>query len=410
VKLLVNIRIALVALRTNMMRSVLTALGIIIGVGAVIAAVSVGRGAEIMIRDQISSLGANLLVVLPRAERGPRAGGLGSGVKLTLRDAQAIGREVGDILAVAPELRGNVQIVAGNANWSTQLSGVTPSFREVRDWEIASGRFLDQRDVDSAAKVALIGQTVRAELFGEALAVGREIRVGRTPMRVIGVLAEKGQAGFGNDQDNVVLTPISTARQRVLGERAGGAGDSVNVIYIEAAGPAAVEPARAAVTELLRLRHRVAEGEDPPFEIRSTADLQQFGNQATAIFSILLASIASISLLVGGIGIMNIMLVSVTERTREIGLRMALGAKPRDILAQFLTEATVLCIIGGAAGILLGATGARAIARFADWPATVEPGIVVIAVGFSAVFGIFFGFYPARKAARLDPIDALRFE
>jgi len=409
-KLLVNIRIALVALRTNMMRSVLTALGIIIGVGAVIAAVSVGRGAEIMIREQISSLGANLLVVLPGGGRGPRSSGLGSGVSLTLRDAEAIASQAEHVAAIAPELRGNVQAVAGNANWSTQLSGVTPAFREVRDWVIENGRFIDARDVDASAKVAVIGQTVRKELFGESLAVGREIRIDRTPMRVIGVLGEKGQAGFGNDQDNVILTPISTARQRVLGERAGGAGDSVNVIYVEVAGAAFIEAARGDIERLLRLRHRVKPGDEPPFQIRSTADLQAFGNQATAIFSILLASIASISLLVGGIGIMNIMLVSVTERTREIGLRMALGAKPRDILAQFLTEATVLCIIGGAVGILLGATGARAIARFADWPATVEPGIVMVAVGFSALFGIFFGFYPARKAARLDPIDALRFE
>ncbi len=408
-KLLANLKVALVALRTNLMRSALTMLGIIIGVAAVIGAVSVGKGAQRMVEDRISALGANLLVVFAGGgHRGP-VRGTASGTPLTLADAQALAARIPQARAVAPLVRGGAQAVLGNANWGTQLLGVTPAYREARDLELAQGRFITPAEVRAAAKVAVLGARVVEELFGASLAVGATIRVNRTPLKVVGVLKAKGQSGFGSDQDDVVIVPISTASKRLLGQRLGRA-DAVNTIFVEAADRAEIAPVESRIREILRERKHVREGRDDPFRIVNTARMQEFGDQATTIFSMLLGSIASISLVVGGIGIMNIMLVSVTERTREIGLRMALGARRRDILFQFLVEAMVLSAIGGAVGVLLGAALARAIARFAGWPAQVDPSIVVVAVGFSALFGIFFGFYPARMAARQNPIDALRHE
>ncbi|RMF12588.1 MAG: FtsX-like permease family protein [Alphaproteobacteria bacterium] len=407
--LLANLKVALVALRTNLMRSVLTMLGIIIGVGAVIGAVSVGKGAQRMVENQINALGANLLVVFPGGgHRGP-VRGTSSGVPLTLADAQVLATRIAQARAVAAMVRGGAQAVLGNANWGTQLVGVTPAYREARDLELAEGRFITNAEVRAAAKVAVLGARVVEELFGESLAVGATIRVNRTPLKIVGVLKKKGQSGFGSDQDDVVIVPITTATKRLLGQRRGRA-DAVNTIFVEAQSRADIPLVERRIREILRERKHVRAGADDPFRIVNTAQMQEFGDQATTIFSMLLGSIASISLVVGGIGIMNIMLVSVTERTREIGLRMALGARRRDILSQFLVEAVVLSAIGGMIGVLLGITLARAIARFAGWPAQVDLPIIFIAVGFSAIFGIFFGFYPARKAARQNPIDALRYE
>ena len=408
-RLIANLKVALVALRTNLMRSLLTMLGIIIGVGAVIGAVSVGKGAQRMIEEQINALGANLLVVFPGGGfRGP-VRGAGQGRPLLMSDAAALAAGIPEAAAVAPMVRGGVQAVAGNLNWATQLAGVTPAYRTARDLELAEGRFFTEEEDRAAAKVAVIGARVARELFGESLATGQVIRLNRTPVTVIGVLKEKGQSGLGSDQDDIVLVPISTAIKRLLGGRQ-GRGDGVNIIYVKASSREAVPVVEQKIREILRQRLRVRAGEEDPFRIANTAEMQEFGNQATTIFSMLLGSIASISLLVGGIGIMNIMLVSVTERTREIGLRMALGARRRDILSQFLVEAITLSVIGGAIGVLLGIALARGIARFADWPASVDLPTILLAVGFSALFGIFFGFYPARRAARQNPIEALRYE
>jgi putative ABC transport system permease protein len=404
------LRIALRSLRVNKMRTALTMLGIMIGVAAVIAMVSVGAGAQARVAEQIQSLGSNLIIVLPgsRSSAGLRLG-QGSQVTITEDDAIAIGREIPIVQAVAPALRGNAQVVYGNLNWSTTITGVTGDFFEARDWPLESGRPVLREDVDGATKVALVGQTTALNLFGDSDPVGEIIRIKKVPFTVIGVLTRKGQTTWGQDQDDVILIPISTAKKKVLGANLAKS-RSVHAISIKVHPGEDMGEAESQVRTLLRDRHRLQPYQEDDFWIRNLSEVLQTQEEASAVLTYLLAAIASVSLLVGGIGIMNIMLVSVTERTREIGLRMAVGARGRDILTQFLVEAVTLSLIGGIIGIALGIGSSNAISYLADWRTILAPESVVLAFGFAAAIGIFFGFYPARKASRLDPIEALRYE
>ena len=404
------LRIALRSLRVNKLRTALTMLGIMIGVGAVIAMVSVGTGAQARVAEQIQSLGSNLIIVLPgsRNTAGLRLG-QGSQVTITEDDALAIGREVPTVQAVAPAVRGNAQIVYGNLNWSTTITGVTADFFEARDWPLESGRPILREDVDGATKVALVGQTAALNLFGDSDPIGEIIRIKKVPFTVVGVLTRKGQTTWGQDQDDVVVIPLSTAKKKVLGASQANS-RSVHAISIKVLAGEDMSDAEAQVRTLLRDRHRLQPYQEDDFWIRNLSEVLQAQEDTSAVLTYLLAAIASVSLLVGGIGIMNIMLVSVTERTREIGLRMAVGARARDILTQFLVEAVTLSLIGGLVGIALGVGGSSAISYFADWRTVLALNSVVVAFGFAAAIGIFFGFYPARKASRLDPIDALRYE
>ncbi len=404
-----TLRAALRALRRNKLRSALTMLGIIIGVAAVIAMVSVGQGANVAVQRQIESLGTNLLMVVPGATT---AGGVRSGwggvSTLTLQDAEAIQRECPSVGNVTYFRRQGVQVVYGNRNWSTIAQGTTPEFMRVRNWNLSEGSFFTSRDAATASRVAVIGQTIVAQLFGQGEdPVGAQIRIHDVPFTVIGVLESKGQAGYGQDQDDVVLMPFQTSVRRVLGTKFVG---TVDMILASAISPEAIEQAEAEVVALLRERHRVAAKQDEDFTVRNLADIAQARESASRVMTALLLSVASISLLVGGIGIMNILLVSVTERTREIGIRMAVGAKSRHILLQFLVEAATLSTAGGLAGALLGVGSAKAISFFAEWPTLVSPTAVIGSILFSSTVGVFFGFYPARKASRLDPILALRYE
>ena len=403
-------RIALRSLRVNKLRTALTMLGIMIGVGAVIAMVSVGTGAQVRVAEQIQSLGSNLIIVLPgsRNTAGLRLG-QGSQVTITEDDATAIGREVPTVQAVAPALRGNAQVVYGNLNWWTTINGVTADFFEARDWALESGRPVLQEDVDGATKVALLGQTAALNLFGESDPIGEIIRIKKVPFTVVGLLSRKGQTTWGQDQDDVIIIPLTTAKKKVLGASQANS-RSVHSISIKVMPGDDMTEAEADIRRLLRDRHRLQPYQEDDFWLRNLAEVLQAQEETSAVLTYLLAAIASVSLLVGGIGIMNIMLVSVTERTREIGLRMAVGARARDILTQFLVEAVTLSLIGGVIGIVLGVGGSNAISYFAEWPTVLALNAVVVAFGFAAAIGIFFGFYPARKASRLDPIEALRYE
>jgi putative ABC transport system permease protein len=405
-----TLRIALRSLRVNKLRTALTMLGIMIGVGAVIAMVSVGTGAQARVAEQIQSLGSNLIIVLPgsRNSAGLRLG-QGSQVTITEDDAAAIAREIPVVQAVAPSSRGNAQVVYGNLNWSTNITGVTADFFEARDWAIDSGRPILREDVDGATKIALLGQTAALNLFGDSDPAGEIIRIKKVPFTVVGVLTRKGQTTWGQDQDDVILIPLSTAKKKVLGASQANS-RSVHSISIKVLPGEDMSEAEAQVRTLLRDRHRLQPYQEDDFWIRNLAEVLQTQEETSAVLTYLLAAIASVSLLVGGIGIMNIMLVSVTERTREIGLRMAVGARGRDILTQFLVEAVTLSLIGGIIGIVLGIGSSNAISYFAEWRTVLAPGAVVLAFGFAAAIGIFFGFYPARKASRLDPIEALRYE
>jgi putative ABC transport system permease protein len=404
------LRIALRSLRVNKLRTALTMLGIMIGVGAVIAMVSVGAGAQIRVAEQIQSLGSNLIIVMPgsRNTAGLRLG-QGSQITITEDDAQAIAREVPIVQVAASASRGTAQIVYGNLNWSTTITGISADFLEARDWALDGGRPILREDVDGATKVALIGQTTALNLFGESDPVGEIVRIKKVPFTVIGVLSRKGQTTWGQDQDDVVMIPLSTAKKKVLGVSQANS-RSVNVISIKVQAGEDMSEAEAQVRTLLRDRHRLQPYQEDDFWIRNLAEVLQTQEEASAVLTYLLAAIASVSLLVGGIGIMNIMLVSVTERTREIGLRMAVGARARDILTQFLVEAVTLSLIGGIIGILLGIGGSNVISALAEWRTVLAPSSIVVAFGFAAAIGIFFGFYPARKASRLDPIEALRYE
>jgi putative ABC transport system permease protein len=409
-KLIPAAKIALNALRTNKMRSALTMLGIIIGVGAVIATVAVGSGATERIQEQIQSIGSNVIIVLPGSitSSGIRLGS-GNAVTLTVDDAQAIANECPDVQAVAPASRGAAQIVSGNNNWATSIQGTTPDYLSIRDIGIQSGASFTQQDVDSSAKVALLGQTVVNNLFNGQDPVGQIIRIKNVPFTVAGTLVPKGQSPTGQDQDDVILMPISTAKKKVLGSSQANSA-SVGSLLVQARAPEVIDAAQREMESLLRQRHRLQPNQDDDFSIRNMEEIFQAQETSSRVMSILLASIASVSLIVGGIGIMNIMLVSVTERTREIGLRQAIGAKTKDILTQFLVEAVALSILGGVVGIILGIIASKLISLFAHWSTVVSPAAIAMAFMFSALVGVFFGFYPARKAALLDPIDALRYE
>ena len=407
---LASMRIALRALRVNKLRSTLTMLGIIIGVAAVITMIAVGAGAQARVEEQIKSLGSNLILLLPGSvtSGGVRMGS-GSRNTLTEDDSYAIQREIAHVQASAPQLRGTGQVVAGNTNWSTVFYGITPEYFEVRNWVIGSGRGFETADLTGSAKVALLGETVARNLFGDADPVGQVIRIRKVPFVVVGTLEPKGQSLMGQDQDDVILMPISSARNRVLGGNLAKQ-RAVGPIYVKIREGADMAEAESQIRTLLRQRHRLQQGQDDDFTLRNLSEVLGAQEASSRIMTLLLAAVASVSLLVGGIGIMNIMLVSVTERTREIGLRMAVGARARDILAQFLVEAVTLALIGGLLGIVLGVGGSIGIAHLAEWRVELRPDSVVLAVGFAAAVGVFFSFYPARKASRLLPIEALRYE
>jgi putative ABC transport system permease protein len=393
------------ALTTHRMRSFLTMLGMMIGVAAVILMLAIGQGAQAMVRSAIESMGSNLFIVMSGATT---AGGArvatGSAPTLTFDDADAI-RDLPDIAAAAPVSPGSAQLIYAGLNWSTSIFGTTPDYVVVRDWAIESGGFFSESDVRSGARVAVIGQVVARELFGDEDPVGKIIRVRQAPFEVIGVLAAKGQSLDGRDQDDLVIVPISSAQQKIF---SGSLRNRARFIMAQAVSEKRMDTAETAINELLRSRHRIGSGQEDDFTVRNLTAIAETMASTTRIMSMLLGAIAAISLVVGGIGIMNIMLVSVTERTREIGIRMAIGARRRDVLWQFLIEALTLSLIGCAIGLVLGVGGAWLVESMAGLPIEVTPASVLMAVGVSFLIGVFFGFYPARRAAGLDPIEALR--
>jgi putative ABC transport system permease protein len=409
-KIVASIRIALRALKVNRMRSALTMLGIIIGVAAVIAMVGVGAGATARIQAQIQSIGSNLIIVLPGSisSNGVRLGS-GAVASLTQDDAKAIADECSSVALAAPTVRGGVQVVYGNNNWATNAQGVTPDYMTIRDYTMLYGQFFTTQDVDAASKTAVLGKTVAQNLFGDSDPTGQVVIIKNVPFTVAGVLTPKGQSPTGQDQDDVILLPISTATQKVLGANKINA-KAVGSLMVQATNPQAMDPAIQEMEALLRERHKILPGQDDDFTIRNLTEVFEAQETSAQVMSILLGAIASVSLIVGGIGIMNIMLVSVTERTREIGLRQAVGAKTRDILLQFLVEAVTLSLLGGLIGIAAGLAASLLISHFANWSTQVSPLSILLAFAFSALVGVFFGYYPARKAAFLDPIEALRYE
>jgi putative ABC transport system permease protein len=383
-------------------------LGIIIGVGAVIAMLAVGTGASSQISEQISKMGSNMIMIVPGATT---AGGvrMGAGTQstLTMDDAAAIERECSAVSAVAPVHNGTAQVVSGHLNWSTGITGTTPGMLDVRDWPLSSGRPFTVQDVRSATKVCLLGQTVVDNLFGSADPIGQIIRIKKIPFTVIGVLGPKGQSPNGQDQDDTIYVPVTTAQKKLFGTTFPGA---VRTIMVKAKSGADLAAAERQINELLKQRHRIGPRQDNDFTVRNLTQMMQAAEQSSKVMTMLLGAIASVSLLVGGIGIMNIMLVSVTERTREIGIRMAIGAKTWDIRFQFIIEALTLSLIGGTAGIIIGLGGSSLLSVLAGWPTVVSVSSVLLAFGFSGLVGIFFGYFPAYKASLLDPIDALRYE
>ena len=403
-----TVKIAVNAIGVNKMRSGLTMLGIIIGVASVIAMMSVGAGARIRISKEIASLGSNLLMVLSgAATSGGLRMGFGTAPSLTVDDARAIAAGITDVAFTAPLLPGTAQVVYGNQNWNTIVTGTIHDFFELREWPLISGKIFTQRDVDAATKVAVLGQTVVENLFGNEDPLDKVIRIKKIPFRIIGVLSKKGQSPVGQDQDDIIYVPVTTAQKRLFGTMFPG---TVRMLIVKAISPDALNNVEKDIAALLRERHRIPPGKDDDFTVRNLSEMMAASEQAAGIMSILLGAIASVSLIVGGIGIMNIMLVSVTERTREIGIRMAVGARQKDILMQFLIEAVVLAIIGGGAGIVVGAIGSWLISYFAGWEIYISASAIFLAFGFSAITGIFFGFYPARKASQLAPVECLRYE
>ncbi|MCM2275925.1 MAG: ABC transporter permease [Candidatus Didemnitutus sp.] len=401
-RLLSTILVALRALRRNALRSILTALGIIIGVGAVIAMVSIGNGAKSQVEASIASLGQNIVSVFPgTSTSGGMRGGWGSASSLTVEDVMAIRDEIAGVVSVSPEIRDRTQILANGLNWNSQISGVDTNILDIRMWTIAEGAMFSEGDVRSGAKVCVIGNTVAQQLFADTDPIGQTLRLRNVPFKVVGVLGAKGFNYFGQDQDDVVFIPYS-AHLRHIARR-----QFINSILIQAVSPEQMPRIQQDVTDLLQQRRS---GREPDFTVRNQLELAEAATATTKTMTVLLGAIAGVSLIVGGIGIMNIMLVSVTERTREIGIRLAVGAHGRDVLLQFLTEAIILSLMGGTLGILLGVGSSQLISKLNNWPVLVSTPAVVGAFVFSAVIGIFFGFYPARKAAALDPIEALRYE
>jgi len=409
-KLLSSMRIAFRALTMNKLRSALTMLGIVIGVASVIATVAIGSGATQRIQDQIASIGSNIIIIIPgsMSSSGVRLG-TGNAVTLSEADAREIPVQCPDVELTAPYVRGSAQVISGNNNWATQIYGVTPDYLTIRQLSVSDGAEFTQQDVDSANKVAVLGKTPVDNLFGGADPIGQVIRIKNVPFTVVGVLTPKGQSSQGQDQDDVILLPISSAKRKVIGVSSANA-DAVNTIMMQTKSAGVIQAAQDEAQALLRQRHHLQASEADDFSIRNLQELFAAQEASASIMAVMLAAIASVSLVVGGIGIMNIMLISVRERTREIGLRQAIGAKTRDILTQFLVEAITLSIVGGIAGIILGIGASTLISRLAGWATTVGPGAVMLAVFFSALVGISFGYYPARKAAYLDPIEALRSE
>ena len=400
-----TIRIALRALRRNKLRTGLTMLGIIIGVGAVVAMVGIGAGAKAQVEAQIASLGENVILIFSGSTTasGIRTG-WGSAGTLKIEDAEGIQREVPGIIAVSPEIRSAMQVASGNQNWMTQILGESPDYFSIRQWPLKAGAVFTEQDVRGANKVCVIGYTTARQLFGDADPLGQIIRIKQVPFVITGVLAPKGLSMMGSDQDDVVIMPYTTAMKRVMGQT------MLRGINVQAESEAALKPAQQQIISLLRQRHRITPGKDDDFTVRSQEEIAEAATATSRVLAILLGAIASVSLLVGGIGIMNIMLVSVTERTREIGIRMAVGAHGRDILLQFLIESITLSSLGGVIGIVLGIVASQLLSTLAQWPTMISATSVVVAFLFSAAVGIFFGYYPARKAAALDPIDALRYE
>ena len=400
-----SVIIALDGLRANKMRSILTMLGIIIGVGAVIAMVSIGMGVREKVQKSIASLGSNLLIVMPgaTAPSGVRVAA-GSTTTMTYKDAQAIAREIAGVSMVAPMVQRQYQAVYGGKNWITTMQGTTPEFLDVRNFELAEGNFISQRDLDTRDRVAVLGSTVVENLFGEMNPIGQTIRINKSTFRVIGVLAPKGQSAGGQDQDDLIVVPLTTAQERMLGIT------HIQSISVQAESQEVLDQVQQDICTLLRVRHRLQPGVADDFSVRNLAAVMATAEETTGTITLLLGNTAAISLLVGGIGIMNIMLVSVTERTREIGVRKALGATFANILLQFLIEAIVIGVTGGMIGVALGLGASYIISTVFGWATVVSVGTILLAFSFSVAIGLFFGLYPARKAALLDPIDALRYE
>ncbi len=406
------VRFATGAIVAHPMRSALTSLGVVIGVAAVVMMTSIGLGAQHMVTSAIGGLGSNMLIISPGASRGGGGGfvsqGAGTGVSLSDGDAEALKAQIENVAAVAPAVRGGAQLTAEGANWSTRVEGVTPDYLVARDLTIASGRMFDDREARQGKKVVVIGQTIVKELYGDSDPIGKRLRVGTVPFEIVGVLTSKGQAGFGQDQDDIVLGPLQAVRSRIVGRRVRG--DNVQTIYVKAATAEDLDRVQEDVTNLMRERHRIRQGADDDFSVQNMASIMEAMSASTKTFTGLLAAVAAVSLLVGGIGIMNIMLVAVTERTREIGLRMAVGARRAWVLYQFALEAVVLSFAGGVIGLLIGIGGAMLMSKLAGWPMAIASWAVPTALGFSMLVGLVFGAYPAWRAAQLDPIEALRRE
>ncbi len=403
-----TLKISLRALRVNKMRSSLTMLGIVIGVAAVIAMLAIGSGARQRVSDEIASMGSNLIIVFSGStSSGGARMGSGTDPTLSMDDVEAIRRECPAVEDVAAIHSGSAQVIYGNQNWSTGIMGTMPSILQINAWEVAEGKPFTPQDVKYATKVCMLGKTVADELFGALDPVGKIVRIKKVPFRVLGVLGKKGQTMTGQDQDDVVYVPITTAQKKLFGTAIPG---MIRFMMVKARSVDDLDPAQQQITDLLRQRHRIGPDQDDDFTVKNLTQMMQVAVKLADIMTLLLGAIASISLLVGGIGIMNIMLVSVTERTREIGIRIAVGAKTWDIRLQFIIEAVTLSLIGGSLGIFIGQTGSILVARFANLPIIVSPLSIMLAFGFSAGVGIFFGFYPAYKASLLNPIDALRYE